>query len=200
VKPLYPPVLLVTGLLFSQCGKTSEVAPKVNYDQKSAEIVQGVAPAVVGEWMMRRVHIKAHPFNTGQRTLGVRSDTIFQDFATLSIQRAPSRSSPENTQFANFTGFLRYKTKTYPVQFQLSATPQRLFQDKGPQALLLLGYNFPSGLMRPTEPEEQLLRDLFLLDAHFELEVLPEQPRLMTWLGASFFPYGGIKKIEFVKR
>ncbi|WP_046245491.1 hypothetical protein [Hymenobacter terrenus] len=136
MKTLTLPVLLATSLLFSQCTKTSEVAPKpkIDYDQKSKEIMQAVSPAVVGNWTLRRVHIKAQRFNIGQHELGVKRDTVFQDFATLSIQPAPSRHSSGDPRYPNFTGFLRYKTKTYPIQFELNAASQRLVHDEGPQA------------------------------------------------------------------
>ena len=195
MKILSLPFLLATGLLFSQCGKTSEVAPKLNYDQKSIEIVQGVAPAVVGEWTLRRVQIVPVFYNVGQRQLGITRDTVFENFATLSIQRAPSRYSSGDPRYPNFAGFLRYKTKTYPIQFDLMASSERVVNDKGPQALLLFEYNFPSGSSHPTEPEEQFLQDIGLLRENFSLEIAAGQPRMMIWQGYN----RGIGKIEMVK-
>jgi len=195
MKTLSLPLLLGIGLLFSQCAKNSEPAPKVDYNQRSIEIVQGVSPSVVGDWTLRRVHIKAQPYNSGQRELGIVRDTIFQDFATLSIQPGPSRRSVVDLRYANFTGFLHYKTKTYPIQFELSASPERLFQDKGAQATFLLEYNFPVG-SHPTEPEEQFLQyNLGLIGDNFSLEVAPGQPNAMTWRGGNH----GVDKIELVK-
>ena len=188
-------LLLATGALFSQCAKTSEPAPKVDYDQKSAEIVQAVSPSLVGDWTLRRVHITAQPYNSGQRELGIVRDTTFENFATLSIQAAPSGRSIPDLRYAKFTGLLHYRTKTYPVQFELSASPQRLFYDKGPQAVFLFEYNFPVG-SHPTEPEEQLLQyNLGLIGDNFTVEVLPGQPNAMTWRGLN----RGIDKIELVK-
>ena len=187
-------LLLGTGALFSQCAKTSEPAPKVNYDQKSAEIVQAVSPALVGDWTLRRVHITAQPYNVGQRELGIVRDTVFENFATLSIQQAPSGRSIPDPRYAKFTGFLHYRTKTYPIQFELSASPQRLFHDEGPQAFFLFEYNFPVG-SHPTEPEEQLLQYLGLIGENFSLEIVPGQPLAMTWRGLN----RGIDKIELVK-
>ena len=188
-------LLLATGALFSQCAKTSEPAPKVDYDQKSAEIVQSVSPSVVGDWKLRRVFVKAQSFNPGQRDLGIVRDTIFENFATLSIQAAPSGRSVPDPRYAKFTGFLHYRTKTYPVQFELRASPTRIVEDKGPQAIFLFAYNFPVG-SHPVEPEEQLLQyNLGLIGDNFTLEVLPGQPNAMTWRGLN----RGIDKIELVK-
>lgn len=195
MKNLSLPLLLATSFLFSQCAKKApEPTPQVDYDQKSAEIVQAVSPLVVGDWTLRRVHFKAQPYNTGQRELGIKRDTVFQDFATLSIQRAPSRYSSGDPRYPHFTGFLRYRTKTYPIQFELSASPQRLFHDEGPQAFFLFEFNFPVG-SHPTEPEEQLLQYLGLMGENFSLEVLPGQLSMMTWKGLN----RGIEKIEMVK-
>jgi hypothetical protein len=194
MKPFSLALLLATGVLFSQCTKTSEPAPKVDYDRKSAEIVQVVSPAVVGDWTLRRVHITAQPYNTGQRELGIVRDTVFENFATLSIQAAPSRYSSGDPRYPHFTGFLRYRTKTYPIQFELSASPQRLFHDEGPQAVFLFEYNSPIG-SHPTEPEEQLLQYLGFINENFSLEVIPGQSNSMTWRGLN----RGIDKIELVK-
>ncbi len=196
MKSLFLPLLVGTSLLFSQCAKTPEIAaPKVDYDQKSAEIVQAVSPAVVGDWTLRRVHITAQPRNSGQQELGIVRDTTFENFATLSIQSAPSRHSLPDLRYANFTGFLHYKTKTYPIQFELSASSQRLIYDEGPQAILLFRYNFPDGSHLP-EPEEIFLQyNLGLIGDNFYLEVVPGQPNTMTWSDGRH----GINKIELVK-
>ena len=187
-------LLLATGLLSSQCAKTPEPAPKVNYDQKEAEIVQAVSPFVAGEWQLRRLHIKVQSYNTGQKELRLVRDTVFQDFATLSIQPAPSGRSVPDLRYANFTGFLHFRTKTYPVQFELSASPQQLFHDEGPQAVFIMEYKGPIAL-HPTEPEEQFLQYLGFMQENFSLEVTPGQLGTMTWRGLS----RGIDKIELVR-
>lgn len=186
---------LASSLLFVQCAKTpEEVAPRIDYDQKSAEIVQGVSPAVVGNWTLRRVHIIAQSYNVGQGELGIVRDTVLQDFATLSVQTAPSRSASGVPRYPRFTGSLHYRTKTYPIHFELTASPRRVVQDAGPQAFFLFEYNFPIG-SHPTEPEEQLLHYLGLIGENFTLEVTPGQPNAMTWRGLN----RGIDKIELVK-
>ena len=187
-------LLLATGALFSQCARTSpEVAPKVNYDQKSAEIVQALSPSVPGTWQLRRLYLKAQSYNTGQKELGLMHDTIFQDFATLSLQPAPSGRSVPDPRYASFSGFLHFRTKTYPIRFEVSASPDRLFHDRGPQGTFLLEYNFPVG-SHPTEPEEQYLLYLGFIHENFSLEVVSGQP-IMTWRGLS----RGIDRIELVK-
>ena len=195
MKPFPLSLLLASSLLCAQCTKTADPAPKVDYDQKSAAIVQAVIPAVVGDWTLRRVHITAQSYNSGQKELGIVRDTVFENFATLSIQSAPSRYSSGDPRYPHFTGFLHYRTKTYPIQFELSASPQRLFHDEGPQAVFLFEYNFPVG-SHPTEPEERLLQyNLGLIGDHFSLEVVPGQPNTMTWRDGRH----GINKIELVK-
>jgi hypothetical protein len=189
-------MLLAGSLLCCQCAKAPEVAPtpKPDYDQKSIEIMQAVSPAVVGDWTLRRVHITAQWHNEGQHELGIERDTVLQDFATLSVQAAPSGHSPADPRYPYFTGFLRYHTKTYLVHFDLIARPQRVVEGKGPQAFFLFNTNFPVG-SRPFDPEEQLLRHLGLIGENFTLEVVPGQPRTMTWRGLSH----GLSKIELEK-
>lgn len=195
MKALSLSLLLATGALFTQCAKTSpEVAPKVDYDRKSAEIVQALSPSLPGTWQLRRLYIKAQPHNTGQKELGLVRDTIFQDFATLSIQPAPSGSTIPDPRYANFSGFLHFRTKTYPVQFRLGASPERLVYDKGPEGTFVMKYGPAAPGTRPTEPEEQYLTYLGFLNENFSVEVVSGQPT-MTWRGLS----RGIDKIELVK-
>ncbi len=156
--------------------------------------MQAVSPAVVGDWTLRRVHITAHWHNEGQHEMGIARDTVLQDFATLSVQAAPSGNSSGDPRYQYFTGFLRYHAKTYPVHFELIACPQRVVEGKGPQAFFLFNTNFPVG-SRPFDPEEQLLRHLGLIDEDFTLEVMPRQLRTMTWRSLSH----GLSRIELVK-
>lgn len=187
-------LLLATSGLFSQCAKTSsEVAPKVDYNKKSAEIVQALSPALPGTWQLRRLYIKAQSYNTGQKELGLVRDTVFQDFATLSIQSAPSGRSIPDPRYASFSGLLRFRTKTYPVQFELRASPERLINDNGPQGLFVMHWNFPVGSHR-TEPEEDFLQYLGFINENFSVEVVSGQPT-MIWRGLS----RGIDRIELVK-
>ena len=188
--------LLALVALFAQCAKTSpEVMPqaRVNYDQKSVDIVQALSPFVPGTWQLRRLCIKAQSYNTGQKELGLVRDTVFRDFATLSIQPAPSGRSIPDPRYASFSGLLHFRTKTYPVRFEVSASPERLFNDRGPQGTFLLEYNFPVGSHR-TEPEEQFLEYLGFINENFSLDVVAGQPT-MTWRGLS----RGIDRIDLVK-
>ena len=195
MKAVYLP-LLATVALFAQCAKKApEVAPqaRVDYDQKGADIVRALSPSVPGTWQLRRVYVKAQSFNTGQKELGLVRDTVFQDFATLSLQPAASGRSVPDPRYASFSGVLHFRTKTYPVRFEVSASPDRLFQDRGPQGTFLLEYNFAVGT-HPTEPEEQYLEYLGFINENFSLEVVAGQPA-MTWRGLS----RGLDRIELVK-
>lgn len=187
-------LLLTSGLLFSQCTKAPEVSPKVDYDQQSIKIMQEVSPAIIGDWTLRRLYVKAQPHNGGQGELGLKRDTTFQDFATLSIRPAASRSSPPDPRYADFEGFLHFRTKTYPVQFKLIASSERLVHNRGPQAFFLLDYNYLPG-SHPTEPEEMFLQYVGFMQENFSLEVVPGQPNII-WRGLN----RGIDKIELEKQ
>ena len=198
MKAFYLP-LLATVALFAQCAKNSpQVAPnaRVDYDQKSADIVRALSPSVPGTWQLRRVYIKAQSYNTGQKELGLVRDTVFQDFATLSLQPAVSCRPVPDPRYACFTGLLHFRTKTFPVRFEVTASPDRLFDDRGPQGTFFLEYNFsfPVGSSHPTEPEEQYLEYLGFINENFSLEVVSGQPT-MTWRGLS----RGLDRIELVK-
>lgn len=190
------PLLLLIGLV-TGCTKTPEVSPggtsKVDYDQRSIKIIQEVSPLVAGEWKLREVHVKAQSYNTGQRELGLKRDTVFQNFAVLSIHPGNSGRSIADPRYAAFEGTLRFRTKTYPVRFEISAAPDKLFRDTGPQAVFLLDYNYSPG-SHPTDPEESFLQYLGFMRENFSLEVLPGESR-MVWRGLN----RGIDKIELHK-
>ena len=190
-------LLVATGLLFSQCTKTSEVTPKeeIDYDQESVKIMQELSPVVVGDWSLRRVQIKAQPHNYGQKQLRLVRDTVFQDFATLSIKPEAPRQSVVDLRYPAFEGSLHFKSKSYPIRFELMANPERVVHQQGPQALFLLQYNFPVG-SHPTEPERTFLENLGFISENFSLEVLPNQPDKMIWRGLN----RGIDNIELIKR
>lgn len=189
-------LFLATGALFCQCHKApADVAPRVDYDQKSIALVQGVAPAVPGEWALRRLYIKAQPYNTGQKELKLARDTVFQDFATMSIRAVPSTRPAPDLRYASFEATLHFRTKTYPVRFELSASPEGLFNDQGPQAIFMMQYNYSTTSSRPTEPEEQFLQYLGFMGDNFSLQVTPGQPG-MIWRGLS----RGVDRIELQKR
>lgn len=190
-------LLFLIGLLLFQCTKVSEVTPaatKIDYDKRSIQIMQEVSPSLLGDWKIRRLAIKAQPYQVGQRELKIVRDTVFQDFATLSIRQGPSRRSIPDPRYANFEGFLRFRTKTYPVQFELMASPNRIVDNTGPQAIFLLDYNFPPG-SHPTEPEEMFLQYIGFMQENFSLEIAAGQPT-MIWRGSN----RGIDKIELQKQ
>lgn len=187
--------LLPLALLFSQCAtEAPDPTPEPDYDQKSAAVLQAVKPLVAGDWTLRRVFVERQPLNLGQARLGIRRDTVFQDFATLSITPGPERQPTSDPRFANFEGTLRFRIKSYPVKFQLIANPERVVEGTGPQAFFILLPNGPDG-SHPTEPEEQYLEYVGLMQETFRLEVFPNQPRAMTWRGLN----RGISRIELVK-
>jgi hypothetical protein len=190
-------LLLAAGPLFCQCSKTpaDAVAPQVDYDQKSITLVQGVAPAVPGEWVLRRLYVKAQPYNTGQKELKLARDTVFQDFATMSIRAVPSKRPTPDLRYASFEATLRFRTKTYPVRFELSASPDGLVNEQGPQAVFMMDYNYSTIGSRPTEPEEQFLEYLGFMRDNFSLHATPGQPN-MVWRGLS----RGVDRIELQKR
>ena len=90
------------------------------------------APLIIGNWELRRVHVKYQAYNAGQGELKIKRDTVYQQLATLTIRRASqSRSTPPDARYPDFEGELHYLTKTYPVQFTLRAAPDRVVENKG---------------------------------------------------------------------
>lgn len=99
---------------------------------------------------------------------------------------------PKDPRRGEYDGTIQYGSKTYPVQFDMWPGTGILSQ-KGPQAFLLFGYRFPDGL-HITEPEEEFLEKLGLINETFSLETTVGQPT-MKWVGLN----RGIERIDFIK-
>ncbi|MDF7815220.1 hypothetical protein [Hymenobacter sp. YC55] len=187
------PVLLL-GIVFAQCTGTAEVVPAVDYDQVSQELMQALAPQLVGTWTLRQVHVSFQRGAYYQAQIPIIRDTLFQDLATLTIRPAQTlRKSSPDKRYPEFEGTLLFRSKSYPVYFELRAHPDRVVQQQGPQALFMLETNFPVG-SRIMEPEEQFLRNLGLLGDNYSLDLIDGQPT-MIWRGLS----RGVNRVELRK-
>lgn len=193
MKSYYLLLAVLIGLLLVQCSGKPDVAPASGYDLVSRNLMQTVAPQLVGTWTLRQVHVSRQNIHAHAQ-IPLTRDTLFQNFATLTIRRATTpRTTPENAQYPEFEGTLVFRSKSYPVYFQLIANPERVVQQQGPQALLLLETNFQSGT-RVMEPEEVFLRNLGFLGENYSLELVDGKPA-MIWRGLN----RGVDRVEFSK-
>lgn len=187
--------LLLTSIILSvtvlSC--TPQAEPKVDYDKISAQMMNDLAPQLVGTWKLSQVHVNPNGPNRINR-LNLRKDSTFRDLATLTIVPADKpRMLPKDPRRGEYDGTIRYGSKTYPIKFDMWAGPQ-VYSGKGPQAFLLFSYRFPDGI-HVAEPEEKFLEDLGLVDENFSLETTLGQPT-MKWVGLN----RGIDYIQFIKQ
>ncbi len=125
--------------------------------------------------------------------LGLSSDTVIFDIATLDINRSSKfRSNPPDARHPEFEGVITYKDKVYPVQFYLIPAA-RVTTGVGPHAFFLFEYNFPVGMHIP-DTEEIFLVDLGLINDNFSLQLMPSK-RSMIWKGLN----RGINRITLKK-
>lgn len=183
------------SLLNWQCSSTDPVAPtKVDYDQASRQLIKELTPQILGQWILSQVQVK-YKSEYGQHQIKLTKDSTFQNLATLRIIPATIPcSSPIDTRRGEYDGTITYGSKTYPIAFNLLANPEWIASKKGPQAFLLFEFHFPDG-SHPTEPEEDFLRNIGLINENFSLETVAGQPS-MTWRGLN----RGIERIEMVRK
>lgn len=183
------------NLLSWRCSPNESVAPvKVDYDQASSQLMQELAPQIVGQWNLRQVQVK-YKNESGQRELKITKDTTFQNLATLTIIPAKiPRSSPVDTRRGEYDGTISYGGKTYPVSFDMLANPEWIVSKKGPQTFFLFQYHFPNG-SHFTEPEENFLQNVGLVGDNFTLEVISGEPK-MIWRGLN----RGIERIDLIRQ
>lgn len=187
-------LIILTSFLCSYCTSDSSLKPKVDFDQASINLMSELAPQLIGTWKMRRVYIKYQPDNYRQKQINLTRDTTFQEFATLIIQPAsPTRTSPKDLRRGEYNGTIQFRNKAYPIQFDLLANSEWIVDKKGPQASFSFSYNFPVG-SRLTEPEEDFLNNVGLIDDNFSLELIEGQ-RTMIWRGYN----RGVDRIEMIK-
>ncbi|GAB3911454.1 hypothetical protein GCM10028803_52930 [Larkinella knui] len=170
------------------------VSPKIDYDQVSIQLMQDLAPRIIGTWTLQKVYVKHNPKLYFRDQVKLTKDSTFLNLARLTIRPAAvPRSIPRDYRRGEFDGTLEYGGKTYPVQFDIRADYGWLINKKGPQGIFLFQYHFPNG-SRIVEPEEAFLKDLGLIDDNFSMEVSDGQPT-MVWRGFN----RGVEKIDFVK-
>ncbi|MFD2787182.1 hypothetical protein [Hymenobacter rubripertinctus] len=187
-------LLLAAGLLFGQCS-SEKVAPKLDYDKVSQAIMAQLVPQLTGTWKLGRVHVQAQRLNAGQAEIGIRRDTVFQNFAVLTIRPAkvPASSLP-NPQYPDFEGDLTFQGKEYPVRFAPLASPDRVVNGQGPHAFFLLQFNLAPGSY-PPDAGRTYLEDIGFINDNFTLEMLAGE-QTMLWRGLS----RGMVKIELQKQ
>jgi hypothetical protein len=177
------------------CSPNDSTTPvKVDYDQASRDLMNELAPQIVGQWTLRTVQVKYKNW-AGQHQIGLTKDTTFQNLATLRIVPAKiPRSSPVDSRRGEYDGTITYGSKSYPVSFDMLANPEWIVSKKGPQTFFLFDYHFPNG-SHQTEPEEAFLKNVGLVGDNFSLETTIGQPT-MIWRGLN----RGIDRIELVRQ
>jgi hypothetical protein len=189
-----PAVLLGLACSLTNCSREAAPAPKLDYDQASRELMQTLAPQVVGTWTLRQVQVSFQPRGYGHALVPLRGDTLLQNLATLTLAAAKTpRNAPADARYPEFEGQLRFRGQAYPVYLQLRAHPTRIVDQQGPQALFLLETNYPAG-SRQRDAGEEWLTNLGLLDDNYSLEVVAGQT-LMHWRGLN----RGVSRIDLVK-
>jgi hypothetical protein len=169
-------------------GCVSEV-PKINYDQASIDLMAELTPQLVGTWNLRQVNLKYHSYNH-QSEIGIRKDTTFQNFGTLTVARSTQQFDPRK---AEFEGTIQFDRKTYPVKFYLVPYLGYLDKRKGPQAFFMFQYNFK--VHETIGPDIHYLEYLGLVNDNFDMEILPGQKK-MLWRGMN----RGLERIELEKK
>ena len=191
---LLPAVLLGIAYSLTNCSQRSDPAPKLDYNQASRELMQILAPQVVGTWTLCQVQVSFQPYNPHHALLPLRGDTLLQNLATLTLAAAKTpRSARADARYPEFEGQLHFRGHDYPIYLQLLAYPDQLVNHQGPQAHFLFETNYPVGSRQRDAGEEWLL-NLGLLDDNYTLELVAGQPR-MHWRGLN----RGVSRIDLVK-
>lgn len=194
VLPFMLLLALSANTLLTSCSQQPAPSPKVDYNQASRELMQTVAPQIVGTWTLRQVQVSFQPRNHYQALLPLRGDTLFQNLATLTLAAAKTpRNAPTDARYPEFEGHLHFRGQNYPIYLQLLAQPERVLNHRGPQASFLFETNYPLGT-RQRDAGEEWLTNLGLLGDNYSLELVAGQP-LMHWRGLN----RGVSRVELVK-
>lgn len=183
-------LVFAISILFSKCSSKKKLNAEMDNERASVQLLSELAPQLTGTWALKEIQISPRFLNGDLSELGIRKDTLFHDFGTLTL--TPVAYQPTATQ-CRYEGLIRMGDKTCPVKFSLIAGPW-LFKKAEPQGFLLLEYDFP---IRPVTllPEHIYLRKLGIVDEVFSLETSIGQPT-MVWRGRN----QQVKEIQFVKQ
>jgi hypothetical protein len=170
-----PTVLLGLTYSLTNCSQRLDPVPKLDYDQASRELMQTLAPQVVGTWTLRQVQVSFQPYNPHHALLPLRGDTLLQNLATLTLAAAKTpRNARVDARYPEFEGQLHFRGHDYPVYLQLLASPDQVVNHQGPQAHFLLETNYPVG-SRQRDAGEEWLTNLGLLYDNYTLELVAGQ-------------------------
>ena len=185
-------IVFVILVLSISCKKSPEVSKekKVDWNKSSILLMNDLRPKLYGSWKIEELHVTPYAPNTSE--IGIFKDTLLNNVAELTISQVNNTGYYEKGN--DVTGFLKFKTKSYPVGFRMLPTSDYIFENKGPQVFALFEYRFPVG-SHLTEPEEDYLRNLTLINTNFEIEI-SEDGKVMTWKGLN----RAIKSMRLTKK
>lgn len=184
--------LFFIPILFISCKKDVEVGKeeKVDWNKSSIILMNELRPKLYGSWKIEQMHITPYAPNTSE--IGIFKDTLLNNVAELTINQVNNVGYYEKGN--DVTGTLKFKTKSYPVGFRMLPTGEQIFQNKGAHVFALFEYRFPVGT-HLTEPEENYLYNLTLINDTFEIE-MSKDGKMMTWRGLN----RAIKSMQLVKK
>ena len=172
-------MLTLTGSILTQCKSHKEVEPlepeisKIDFDIGAVRIMDQLASQLKGKWNIQQIEFDIkYPNPSGS----VKTDTTFTDFAVLEIQ---SISRNEDLRYPICKGEITHLNQSWTVVFRLIASPEQIVEKKGPQAFILLEWQFPTG-SHVWKSEELFFRDLGLVGENYSIEV---EIGKMLWKG-----------------
>lgn len=181
--------MLAGLLILFACQKNNSLPKKekIDWDKESIALMDSMRPKLLASWKMKSVSVR--PFAPYTSEIGIYKDSILYDFAELDLNQV--NNSGYYQRGNDVLGVIRFKSKRYPVGFRMLANSDRILYKKGPQAVALFEYRFPVGT-RITEPEEDYLSNLTLINDNFDIEI-SSNGKVMIWKGKS----RAIKNIRF---
>ncbi|WP_345954742.1 hypothetical protein [Mucilaginibacter sp. PAMB04168] len=185
-------LVILVAMVACNKGKEDVTTRKLDNNETSALIMDGIRPQLTGTWHMKEVAIS--PFAPGTNEVGIYKDTVLKDFANLEITLI-KYETPFDKLYNDVSGSLNYKNKRYEVGFRLLAYNRYLPKKVGPQASALFEFRSVIVGTRPTEPEELNLQHLGLIGENYNIEISADG-KTMTWKGQS----RSVKNILFTKR
>lgn len=185
-------LLTLCGSILVQCKSNKEVEPiepeviiKVDFNAGAIKIMDQLSDQLKGKWNLQQVEFDIKYTNP---TGSIKKDTIFTDFAVLEVH---SITRNEDLRYPLCKGEITYLNQSWPVVFRLLASPERIVEKKGPQAFMLLEWQFSTGT-HIWKPEELFFRDLGLIGENYSIEV---EDGKMLWKGLN----RDIKQIQMKK-
>lgn len=165
-----------------------------NYNERERELITDLVPALEGTWQLEQISI-SFTDDWNQQEGGITSDTIFRNVGALTINNCSNAIQP---QYPDCQAIIMYQNEAIPVQFGITAAPERVVRGTGEYAYISITLNttnLPDNYDWE-QPEMNFFRNINFINEGFAIAKVDADT--MVWHGLNA-TYLGLDSVRFAR-